>query len=268
VFFDERYGASGLVASDRATVGLDARLHAVEGRMSGGLSLAAIGLAFLDWRIHLANAPFRQAELVQNPARQWARFAAAVSGQPAIARLPTDPRFDSPAWQQAPFNLISQGFPLGEEWWSQAATGPAGISRGNQRIVSFAIRQFVDVSSPSNVPWLNPEVIDATATTGGRNFLAGAVNFLADMPETLGGHSATLEGFRVGKDLAANPGKVIFRNELIELIQYRETTETVASEPVLIVPAWIMKYYILDLSPQNDQPSGRAGANGFCHILA
>jgi polyhydroxyalkanoate synthase subunit PhaC len=248
--FSEAHADAAVPDKDVLSAALDGRLHAAEGRLSGGLSLAAVGQAFLDWGIHLANAPFRRAELVKDVVRQWARFAAAVGGQPAIARLPTDPRFRDPAWQAPPFNLISECFLLGEEWWAQAATGPAGVSRANQRIVSFGIRQIVDVFSPSNIPWLNPEVIRATVSTGGKNFVAGAANLLADMRD-IGGHLPVLEQFRIGKDLAATPGKVVFRNDLIELIQYSSTTETVKPEPVLIIPAWIMKYYILDLSREN-----------------
>ena len=113
------------------------------------------------------------------------------------------------------------------------------------------MRQMVDMFSPSNVPWLNPEVIRATVETGGANFAAGFENLLADLQQATGGAPSGAEAFRIGKDLAATPGKVVFRNELIELIQYAPTTPEVGREPVLIVPAWIMKYYILDLSPEN-----------------
>ena len=215
VFAEPRSSAA---ASDPEVLSaaLDGRLHAAEGRLTGGLSFAAVGQAFADWGIHLANAPFRRIELAKSAVEQWARFAAAAGGQPAIARLPADPRFRDPAWQQAPFNLLSQCFLLGEEWWAQATTGPSGVSRTNQRIVSFGMRQFVDVFSPSNIPWLNPEVIQATAKTGGKNFLLGAANLLADIRD-LGGHPSA--EFQIGQDLAATPGKVVFRNELIELIQ-------------------------------------------------
>ena len=110
---------------------------------------------------------------------------------------------------------------------------------------------MVDVYSPSNVPWLNPEVIEATLATGGSNFAAGTMNLLADLRETLNGSANEQGPFRIGNDLAATPGKVVFLNELIELIQYAPTTPEVGREQVLIVPAWIMKYYILDLSPGN-----------------
>jgi polyhydroxyalkanoate synthase len=126
---------------------------------------------------------------------------------------------------------------------------PDGINVRNERIVDFAVRQWLDFISPSNIPWLNPEVIEATRNTNGHNLLRGLENFLHDQAASQGG--AQRSGFAVGKNLAITPGKVVFRNELIELIQYTPTTGKVGAEPVLIVPAWIMKYYILDLSPNN-----------------
>ena len=132
-----------------------------------------------------------------------------------------------------------------------ATTGLPGVGAGNARLVSFMARQAVDAFSPSNLPWLNPDVLEATAAEKGRNFYSGWLNMLADMEELATGRPAGENAFRVGKNLACTPGKVVFRNELIELIQYEPTTGTVAPEPILIVPAWIMKYYILDLSPHN-----------------
>ncbi len=106
--------------------------------------------------------------------------------------------------------------------------------------------------SPSNNPFTNPEVINKTITTGGANFLSGFQNWFEDVNRLAGGRPPVgAEGFAPGRDVAITPGKVIFRNHLIELIQYSPTTNTVVAEPVLIVPAWIMKYYILDLSPEN-----------------
>ena len=230
---------------------LDGLLHAAEGQFTGGLSRVAQWLAFLDWGVHLANAPFRRLELMKAAACQWRRLIEAASGKTSVVPTPGDYRFSNPAWSAPPFNLISQGFLLAEEWWAMAASGPPGIYRGNQRVVSFTARQLVDMLSPSNVPWLNPEVIRAAAKTGGANFLAGAVNLLTDLEESLSGRACGQDERRIGRDLAATPGKVVFRNELIELIQYAPTTPEVRREPMLIIPAWIMKYYILDLSPGN-----------------
>ena len=246
---DAPAGASLPPAADLAA--LDNLVHAAEGRATLGLSPTALWLAWLDWAAHLANAPFRRLGLARMALHQGRRLAeAAATGTPVIAPSPGDHRFAAPGWQNPPFHLLQQAFLLTEEWWAEAAAGPEGITRANDRIVSFATRQWLDIFSPSNIPWLNPEVIAATADSGGRNLAAGAANFLRDLQDTLRGAPAA-GNFRVGADIAATPGKVIFRNALIELIQYAPATATVRPEPVLIVPAWIMKYYILDLSPEN-----------------
>ena len=113
-------------------------------------------------------------------------------------------------------------------------------------------RQLLDVFSPVNFPPTNPEVLKITAQQGGMNFFHGAANFWEDWRRILSGEKPVgAEAFQVGHNVAATPGKVVFRNRLIELIQYASVTENVYAEPILIVPAWIMKYYILDLSPAN-----------------
>jgi polyhydroxyalkanoate synthase len=231
-------------------VDLDRLLHVWQSRFTGGRSPSTVGLACLDWAAHAANAPFQTADLGRTAITQWARLMRSAMGQEApIAPRPDDHRFANPAWQQHPFNLLTQAVLLGEEWWDSVIRSPGGVNPRNERMVAFTVRQWLDLISPSNVPWLNPEVIGATRTTGGRNLATGISNFLRDQASQQSGsiHS----GFSVGKDLAATSGKVVYRNALIELIQYAPTTAKVGAEPVLIVPAWIMKYYILDLSPNN-----------------
>ncbi len=234
----------------RGVTVLDGLLHAAQGRAWGGLSPIAQGLAYFDWGVHLANAPFRRAQLAASAVEKAARFGAAIIGETAIAPPSGDHRFQDPAWSQPPFSLYAQAFLLAEEWWDEAATGPPGINAGDRRVVAFGIRQWIDMFSPSNVPWLNPEVIRAVQQTGGGNFLQGAANLVADVRSAFAGGGGP-EAFRVGRDLAATPGAVVLRNDLIELIQYAPATPDVAREPVLIVPAWIMKYYILDLKPDD-----------------
>jgi polyhydroxyalkanoate synthase len=118
--------------------------------------------------------------------------------------------------------------------------------------VAFATRQLLDIASPSNYLPTNPELLAQTVREGGQNLLRGFGNFLQDWERAIAGKRPLgTEDFEVGRNLATTPGAVVFRNELIELIQYAPTTPTVHAEPVLIVPAWITKYYILDLSPAN-----------------
>jgi polyhydroxyalkanoate synthase len=229
---------------------LDRMLHAWQSRFTGGRSPSTVALAFRDWAAHMANAPFQTAALGQAALAQWQRLAqTALGAEVPIAPKPGDHRFAHPAWQQRPYDLLVQAVLLGEEWWDSVVRSPGGVGRHNERIVAFTVRQWLDLISPSNVPWLNPEVIEATRATGGRNLVDGLTNFLHDQAASHGG--AATSGFTVGGNLAVTPGKVVFRNELIELIQYAPTTQKVGAEPVLIVPAWIMKYYILDLSPNN-----------------
>jgi polyhydroxyalkanoate synthase len=229
---------------------LDRMLHVWQSRYTGGRSPSTVGLALLDWAAHAANSPFQTAALASTAFGQWSRLVSAtMGGEMAIKPAPGDHRFASPAWQQYPYNLLTQAVLLGEEWWANVAKGSGGVGKPNARIVAFTVRQWLDLMSPSNVPWLNPEVIEATRASGGANLTAGMQNLLHDQAMTNGG--APGSRFIVGKDLAATPGKVVFRNALIELIQYAPATATVGAEPVLIVPAWIMKYYILDLSPGN-----------------
>jgi len=230
---------------------LDRLLHNWQARFTGGRSPSTLGLAFLDWAAHAANAPFQTAKLARTAATQWQRLAQVAMGrEPAIAPPADDRRFANPAWQQRPYNLLVQAVLLGEEFWGGLVRNTPGVAAPNQRMVAFTVRQWLDLVSPSNVPWLNPEVIEATRASGGENLRAGFKNLVRDI--TVSGHGgATNTAFVVGKNVAATPGKIVYRNALMELIQYTPATPKVAAQPVLIVPAWIMKYYILDLSPGN-----------------
>ena len=238
---------------------IDRFVHAVVGRMTFGVSPAAATLTYLEWLTNLAMAPGKQAELAQKAWRKAARFAAwsaraAVHPDtpPCIEPLPQDRRFASPEWQRPPFSFFYQYFLLHQQWWWNATNDIRGMSPQKQKATSFMARQIVDVMSPSNYVWTNPEVLKATAMSGGLNFVRGFVNFLQDAERVIAGRKPVgAEAFAVGRDVALTPGHVVFRNRLIELIQYTPTTETVYAEPILIVPAPIMKYYILDLSPEN-----------------
>ena len=229
------------------------------GAQHGGLSPAAGLLAWYDWALHLSLSPGKQRSLIekglhkqQRLARYALRVASAHDCPTCIEPLEQDRRFAAPAWQQWPFNVIHQGFLLQQQWWHNATTGVRGVSRHHENMVTFAGRQWLDMWSPSNFIWTNPEVLHAITQSGGANLWRGAMNFLEDARRlALDDAPAGVEGFEVGKDVAVTPGKVVFRNHLIELIQYSPTTPDVHAEPVLIVPSWIMKYYILDLSPHN-----------------
>lgn len=249
---------------------LDQAAHAMLARATSGLSPASFLLAWLDWLVHLAFAPGKQSELREEARRQATWLAQALltpaesaepdGPRPAAAappgagpdHLPRDPRFADPAWQRWPYNLLRDGFLATEAWWQTATTGVRGVTPHHEHVVSFAARQWLDAACPANLPWLNPEVIEATRRENGANLVRGALNFSADWLRSLTQEPPPgTEAFQVGRDVAVTPGQVVYRNDLIELIQYTPTTPHVYPEPVLILPSWIMKYYILDLSPHN-----------------
>lgn len=239
---------------------LDKKLKATQARFTGGLSPIALAAAYSDWALHLASSPGKQLELLEKAVKKTARFVNyatlcardAKSGETCITPLPQDKRFKDEHWQSWPFNVMSQGFLLNQQWWHNATTDIEGVTSQHEDVVTFTARQMLDVFSPSNFPLTNPEVLAKTMAQGGMNLMRGWQNFIEDTSRANAGKKPVgADAFEVGRNMATAPGKVVFRNRLIELIQYAPTTDTVRPEPILIVPAWIMKYYILDLSQQN-----------------
>lgn len=240
------------------TRALDRIVHTQIARLTKGLSPASIAGAYLDWLTHLAVSPGKQQELVLKSLRRSARIASHAlhfglqPAEPCIDPLPQDRRFAAPEWQQWPYNMIYQSFLLNQQWWHNATTGVRGVTPHHEHVTTFMTRQVLDMFSPSNFLLTNPQVLAATVRSGGKNLLQGAQNLARDAFEQLTDKRAHgAEHFRPGHEVALTPGKVVLRNDLIELIQYSPQTTTVYAEPVLIVPSWILKYYILDLSPEN-----------------
>jgi polyhydroxyalkanoate synthase len=237
---------------------IDRSLHAGIARFTAGLSPAALAAAYFDWATHIAASPGKRVELTAEAVRQSLRLfdyacrCIPRHDEPCIEPLPQDKRFVGEAWQHFPFNFMHQAFLLNEQWWHVATTGIRGVSRHHENVVEFASRQMLDVFSPSNFLLTNPEVLDRTVRQGGANLAVGLHNQIDDWQRAVQGKKpAGAEKFVVGENIAVTPGKVVYRNRLIELIRYAPATDKVRPEPVLIVPAWIMKYYILDLSPHN-----------------
>ena len=209
--------------------------------------------------LHLAQAPGKRTELAQTAAMTAARLAvwypfAIADGRHSAPFAPasTDRRFSDPGWSQWPFNVFVQNFLGVEAWWADATRCVPGLARDREAEAAFMARAAVDMVSPSNIPWMNPVSIAKTVKEGGQNLARGAANWADDFDRMLAGRPpAGAENFVVGRDVAVTPGKVVFRNDLMELIQYDPATPTVSAEPILIIPAWIMKYYILDLEPKN-----------------
>lgn len=242
--------------------GYDILNRAARSRMAAltlGIAPSSLSAAFTDWATHLALAPGKQMELMHKAlggAMALGRYASqcAKGADPAdcLQPQPQDRRFAGEAWRKWPYNLIAQGFLAQEDWWSAAMTDIPGETGAHERVADFVTRQALDMLAPSNFLATNPELQAATLAQGGQNLLRGARQLAADVMRTVTHEKPPeIEAFRVGRDVAVTPGKVVFRNRLIELIQYAPTTGAVHPEPVLIVPAWIMKYYILDLSPEN-----------------
>jgi len=169
-----------------------------------------------------------------------------------VAPATDDKRFAADAWGQWPFNVMARGYLNWEQWVTQATSQVPGLTGRSADLVKFSSQQVLGAASPANHLLANPELLELTREQAGQNLVAGFRNWLEDADSVLNHKPPAGTGeFRVGENLAATPGKVVFRNDLIELIQYAATTPSVHAEPILIVPAWIMKFYILDLSPRN-----------------
>ncbi|HSH48161.1 MAG TPA: alpha/beta fold hydrolase [Halomonas sp.] len=249
---------SGCRPSRYATRTMDRAIKANMANLTGGITPAGVSTVVYEWLAHLAMSPGKQFELADEMVRKFEyllhhshQFHLGADSKPCIEPELSDGRFRHEAWCRWPYNMIHQSFLLQQEWWKSATTNIDGLSDSTENVVSFIGRQMLDRWSPSNFPWLNPEVIDATVEQGGENFVRGWENFREDRERFATDQPPVgAEQFEVGRNLATTAGKVIYRNHLIELIQYTPTTKKVYAEPVLIVPAWIMKYYILDLTPE------------------
>ena len=246
-----------------AAIALDPPVHALQARWSASLSMESLYLAFADWLVHLLRSPGKRFDLLQlglAQARQLQAYACqcALPGDghgnaaPCAELSANDRRFADPAWQLWPFNVLQQCFLLQQRWWHAATTDLHGVSAHHQQVMEFVTRQWLDVLSPGNFLFTNPVVLQHTQEEGGSNLVRGALNWMDDLLRTISGAAEPgSECFQVGRDVAATPGRVVLQNPLIELIQYAPSTGTVRPEPILIVPAWIMKYYVLDLSREN-----------------
>lgn len=243
---------------DTSHASVDSFIHAQKAKFTMNISPVTPLLAFLDWAVNLSDSPGKQYRIAEDFQKKMAiywdytlRSFFNTGGEPEKPVV-TDPRFQAEEWQQKPYLFLYQAFLLCDQWWQNNMNGVPGVSRQHQNIVSFAVRQILDIISPTNFLWSNPVLIQATLKQGGRNLVRGWENMMEDW-RRLGNRELPVgtENFRPGEKVALTPGKVVFRNHLAELIQYAPATEEVYEEPILIVPAWIMKYYILDLSPHN-----------------
>lgn len=207
---------------------------------------------------------------VSNPTRAWNTYSdfvqqysqlmtaaalkfwrAGEDVEPIVAPEKGDKRFSAPDWQQNPvFDAIKQSYLLAATTLLKTASEIQGLDEKQQHKLVFYLRQFLDAISPTNFAFTNPQVVHESISSGGQNLVTGMEHLLRDLKAGQIKMTAT-DAFAPGRNLALTPGQVVFRNELIELIQYNSTTEKVYAIPLLFIPPWINKYYILDMQPQN-----------------
>ena len=239
---------------------IDHAFRAALGKWSGGLSTTAFAAAWTDWALQLAASPAQQSLMAADGLRRasdWLNFAAKAARGEALsptvdAGTDADKRFSADAWSQYPFNVWARGFQHTSAWLQALPDNLEGLPTKSGELVEFTVRQWLETLSPTNYLATNPELIELTRREGGENLKRGVQHLLEDLARVADGRGQVgVENFEVGKAVAATPGKVVLRNDLMELLQYSPSTPDVYAEPILIVPAWIMKYYILDLSARN-----------------
>ncbi|HZS84218.1 MAG TPA: class I poly(R)-hydroxyalkanoic acid synthase [Stellaceae bacterium] len=221
-----------------------------------------IGTAFFEMTTRMMADPARlvqaQISLWNDYMTLWQRTAQRFLGgpaQPVVEAPSSDRRFKDAAWSENTlFDFIKQSYLLSARWLQGIVKNVEGLDDKTARKVDFYTRQFVDAMAPSNFLLTNPEVLKATLDSGGENLVNGLSNLLDDLERGKGRLSikmTDMEAFRIGENIAVTPGKVVFQTDLMQLIQYEPTTESVKRRPLLIIPPWINKFYILDLRPKN-----------------
>jgi polyhydroxyalkanoate synthase len=221
-----------------------------------------IGHAFMEMTAKMMANPAQlvQAQIGfwQDYLTLWSNTARRMMGGDATAVIEEargDRRFKDDAWRENEvFDFIRQSYLLSSRYFTSVVQGTEGLDAKTAQKVDFYTRQFVDAMSPANFVMTNPEVLRRTAETGGANLLKGLTNLLSDLERGKGKLRIRMTDdskFKVGENIAVTPGKVVFQNDLMQLIQYAPTTETVYQRPLVIFPPWINKFYILDLRPKN-----------------
>ena len=227
-----------------------------------GLDPLNIGSAFMEMTTKLMANP---ASLMQAQIGFWQDYLTlwqnttrrmwGMDTQPVIQADPKDRRFKDDAWKENEvFDFIKQSYLLSARYVQDVVGHVEGLDKKTAQKVDFYSRQFIDAMSPSNFLLTNPEVLRKTAETGGENLLKGLNNLLSDLERGRGKLSVRMtdmDAFQVGGNIGVSPGKVVFQNSLLQLIQYSPSTEVVLQRPLLIVPPWINKFYVLDLRPKN-----------------
>lgn len=220
-----------------------------------------VASAFMEMTTKMMTQPHKIVEanmnLWQDYMKLWQNTASRMMGQetdPVAEPHHEDRRFKGEAWESEVFDYIKQSYLLTSNWMQSTVSDVEGLDDKTQKKVDFFTKQYVDALSPTNFVMTNPEVLKTTVESGGENLVNGLRNLLEDMERGNGNLRIRMtdeDAFEVGKNVATTPGKVVFRNDLMELIQYTPTTPKVSKTPLLICPPWINKFYILDLREKN-----------------
>lgn len=221
-----------------------------------------VGGAFLEMTAKLLANPGQMVQAQMGLWRDymtlWQNTARRMMGaepEPVIESDPKDKRFADPAWRQNEiFDFIKQSYLLSARYINDVVTHVDGLPPKTAQKIDFYSRQFVNALSPSNFALTNPEVLRRTRESGGENLVRGLNNLLNDLEQGRGNLRIKMtdtDAFKVGGNIAVSEGKIVFQNELMQLIQYAPATETVFARPVVIFPPWINKFYVLDLRPKN-----------------
>jgi polyhydroxyalkanoate synthase len=257
------HAAEARAAAER----FDARLHAATARLTSGLSPIALSLAYADWALHLATQPAQAARLAMRAQEGALRWWGETLGR--VPPNGDDARFAAPVWHQWPWAPVVHAYHAAEDWWRDA-TQLRGMTTHHQDMTRFFARQWLDMLAPSNLGPLSPEVLQRTRESSGANLVDGAMHAMDAWRKQQGlpPLQPPERPYRPGHEVAITPGRVVHRNALVELIQYDPVTPQVQAEPVFIVPSWIMKYYILDLSPHNSLVRWLVGQGHTVFILS
>ena len=222
-----------------------------------------VSKAFQDMAIKAwenpANIAKEQANYWKSMAELWqsgmAKLLFNKEFKPVATPAPTDRRFKDDAWgENVIFDCVKQCYLLTAQHMQSSISGVEGLDEHTTKQVQFYTRQFIDAMSPTNFAATNPEVLKATIESKGQNLLEGVAHLMQDLDRNGGNFNVkmtNLEHFHLGENIASTPGKVIYQNEMMQLLQYTPSTETVRQKPLLVVPAWINRFYILDLQPKN-----------------
>ena len=236
--------------------------QANEPREFNPLAPAVVSKAYQELWQQMLTDPRRlveaQVALWQDYAKLWENTARRMAGEevePAVTPDPGDRRFKDEAWSENPlYDHIKQSYLLASKFMLSTVRETEGLDAHTAHKVDFYTRQFIDALAPTNFAMTNPEVARRTVETGGENLVQGLSNMLEDLERGQGQlrvRMTDLEKFKLGENVAVTPGKVVFENDLMQLLQYAPSTEAVRKRPLLIIPPWINKYYILDLRPRN-----------------